>query len=787
MTFTLKKLPFRLFAFALGLLTLLGVVGPGAEAAGPPVQALLTAGPLEVGKPGALTVELRVPAGVVVYSAETSLTPLSKGSLTLRPTEYPPGEMKPDPVTGEPIEVWSNDVTLRVPVEAPKAPGRHDVAFELRVVGCKGNVCFLPHTETLRASVEVKPKAVGWLDTLLPSAYAGKLSDENPVNVTVKVKGEALAVSFEQAPGWHLTQSFTFVELAEGQAVTLGKVGWPKAHQRPDPAIPGATRGEYDGNFTALAALKAAPGSRVVKGTVGYQACKAELCLMPQYLDFTETVTFAAPAAPAAPATPAETPAADPAVEPAVVDPAVEPAVVEPPAEPVAAAPPVATTLADNSNAAATPAEDFDAGLPVDGFAAAREKGLIWLVLFVFGAGFLVSLTPCVLPMVPITVGIIGARSSGSRLQAFSLSLAYVVGLATVYTVLGVGAAMTGSIFGAWMQLPWVVGAVALFFFAMGAAMFGAFEVAVPGFIAERLNNVGGAGYTGAFLIGAVGAIVAGPCSGPVIASLMVVIGQQGELALGAGLMLAFSLGMGMIFLVAGTFSDMMLRPGAWMETVKHGFGVAMWLGAVYFVAPHLSDTVTALLTAFVLLSTAVFAWPSNDDEGPAIARAHRLYAVVGGLVGAYLLVGTLVTQGFILPPLQISTAGAATATAQGSIPWIKDDETAALAQAKAEDKPLIIDFTAEWCAACKELEHFTYTDAQVITTSAAFVPLMIDATSDKDPKVQALLKKYDVKGLPTVLFLKPDGTVIPKLTLTGYEPAEKFLPRMNAAQRMAQ
>ncbi|MCK6518109.1 thioredoxin family protein [Myxococcota bacterium] len=786
MILPLRKLPLWLFAFVLGLLTLLGVVSPGAEAAGPPVQALLTASPLEVGKPGALTVELRVPSGVVVYSAETSLTPLSKGTLTLRPTEYPPGEMKPDPVTGEPIEVWSNDVALRVPVDAPQAAGRHDVALELRVVGCKGNICFLPHTETLRASVEVKPKAVGWLDTLLPSAYAGKLSDENPVNVTVKVKGEALAVSFEQAPGWHLTQSFTFVELAEGQDVSLGKVGWPKAHQRPDPAIPGATRGEYDGNFTVLAALKSAPGGRVVKGTVGYQACKAELCLMPQYLDFSETVTFAAPA-PAAPANPADpaTPAVDPVVEP-VAEPVAEPVVEAPPVEPVVEAPAATPALADNSNAAAT-ADDFESELPVDGFAAAREKGLVWLFLFVFGAGFLVSLTPCVLPMVPITIGIIGARSTGSRVQAFSLALAYVAGLAAVYTVLGVGAAMTGSIFGAWMQSPWVVGAVALFFFAMGAAMFGAFEVAVPGAVAERLNNVGGAGYTGAFLIGAVGAIVAGPCSGPVIASLMVVIGQQGELALGAGLMLAFSLGMGMIFLVAGTFSNQVLRPGAWMETVKHSFGVLMWLGAVYFVAPHLSDTMTALLTAFTLLSTAVFAWPSNDDDGPAIARAHRLYAVVGGLVGAYLLVGTLVTQGFILPPLQLSAAGAATGAAQGSIPWINDDETSALARAKAENKPLIIDFTAEWCAACKELEHFTYTDAEVITRSADFVPLMIDATSDKDPKVQALLKKYDVKGLPTVLFLKPDGAVISKLTLTGFEPADKFLPRMSAAKRMAQ
>ena len=422
-------------------------------------------------------------------------------------------------------------------------------------------------------------------------------------------------------------------------------------------------------------------------------------------------------------------------------------------------------------------AAPFGGGVLAD----AAEKGAIWLVLFTFGAGFLVSLTPCVLPMIPITMGIIGAQSSDNRLQGFLLSMTYVAGLATVYTVLGVSAAMAGSIFGGWMQSIWVVGGISTFFVAMGFAMFGFFDLGVPASIQTKLGQKGGAGFVGAFVVGAVGAVVAGPCSGPVIASLMVLIGQQGQLALGAALMVAFSLGMGVLFLIAGTFSGALFRPGVWMDTVKKSFGVLMWLGAIYFVSAHLSDTVVALLTAFVLLSTAVFGWPADEEmDGAFLARAKKLYCVVGGLIGAYLLVGLLVTRGFILPPLSLNVGGGA--VEQGPhLAW-EDDEPAALARAADQGKPLIIDFTAEWCAACKELEHFTYTDPSVIALSESFVPLMIDATTGDDPVVKSLLDKYDVKGLPTVLFLKPDGTVLSDLTLVGFEPATDFLPRMERA-----
>ncbi|MCB9760401.1 MAG: thioredoxin family protein [Alphaproteobacteria bacterium] len=746
-------MPMLLLRFAALLGVAFALVSPAHAAPKNPFSVDAVPLTLEAGAAQPLTVTLHVPSGAYLYREMCSVEVVDAGGLTLGEPDLPPGFVRFDEVMGMERELWELDAVVEVPVQAPAEPGAHEVLLSVRYQGCKGGLCYMPQTDTVAVPVTVTKKAAAWgLPSLIGVAHADELSDDHPVSVAVRVDGMDIAVDFRQKEGWHINQQMTFLELAEGQAVTLGEQVWPKAHERPDPAIPEMTRPELDGDFTATAPVLGPAGTHTVKGTVGYQACKAELCQLPQYVDFEVEVTLDASRAGGAPAEaqPEGLPEAPPAPE-------------------------VAAPVAPAVTSAAAPTFGGDA------FAEARSKGILWLTLFVFFAGFLVSLTPCVLPMVPITIGIIGARSAGSRLQAFSLALTYVAGLAVVYTLLGVGAALTGSIFGGWMQSPWVVGTVAVFFAVMGLSMFGFFDVGVPSSLATKLSEKGGAGYAGAFVVGAVGAIVAGPCSGPVIASLMVLIGQQGELLLGVTMMGAFSLGMGMIFLVAGTFSGQVLRPGAWMDTVKKAFGIIMWLGAIYFVAPHLSDAVTAGLTAAVLLSTAVFGWPhQEEDDGSMVIRARRLYGVVGGLVGVYLLLGLLVTEGFILPPMSMGVAGAATTKAP-AIPW-QSDEPTALAMAAEAGKPVVLDFTADWCAACKELEHFTYTDPAVIALAGEFVPVMIDATRDDDPRIQALFNKYAVTGLPTVLFMKPDGTVHQGLTLRGFEGAEPFLARMNAA-----
>ena len=718
----------------------------------------VTAQPLQVavGADAKAQVTLHVPPGTYLYKEMTEVSVANAGGLEAGEPSLPPTLTKEDPATGMEREVWDMDAVVEVPVKGAAKAGTHELLLEVRYQGCKGSLCYMPETELVPVAVTVVEEEASLWGWVLPAAKAAELNDDNPVGVTWELEGDVLVAHFEQAPGWHMTQAMTSIDVDPGEdtsvppTVRFCKQSWPGAVQRPDPSFPEMNRGEFDGDFDVRAELAGPEGTHALVASIYYQACKDTRCLLPQTVPLATEVSLDG-------IRPWDEAACAWSIE----------------------------EVADSGHGEEPTGEvaltDFSGDAPTfggDAFADARAEGIIPLLLMVFGAGFLVSLTPCVLPMVPITIGIIGGTAAGSRAKAMSLSATYVLGLAVVYTALGLFAAVTGSIFGAWMQSPWVVGAVAAFFVAMGFSMFGFFEVGVPSSVATKLNDKGGAGYGGAFVVGAVGAIVAGPCSGPVIASLMVLIGQQGELLLGAVLMLAFSLGMGMIFLVAGAFSGAVMRPGAWMETVKKGFGVLMWLGAIYFVSAHIGEVWTALATGLVLVVTANFAWPEEYDEG-VLKGSKKTYAILGNTVGIYLLVALMMQKGFIVPPLSIGGGGVA---AEGPhVVWAEDHD-ASLALAAEQGKPVIIDFTADWCAACKELEHFTYTDAEVIALSERFVPVMVDATDKKDPVANALLEKYEVKGLPTVLFLHPDGSVRKELTLTGFEPPDKFLPRMQAA-----
>lgn len=224
------------------------------------------------------------------------------------------------------------------------------------------------------------------------------------------------------------------------------------------------------------------------------------------------------------------------------------------------------------------------------------ERGLLMLFLLVFGAGILASLSPCVYPLIPITIGVLGARETDSRWQGFTLSLSYVAGIVATYSSLGVAAALLGSVFGGFFQNIWVQVGIAFVFFALALGTLGVYDFRMPAWLQKRAGMAGGTGKVGAFLMGLAAGVLAAPCIGPVVAGILMYVAEQGDLWLGWALLTAFAMGLGVLFLILGTFSSLIQRlprAGGWMEGVKAIFGGLFFGLGLYYLrlaVPALGD-----------------------------------------------------------------------------------------------------------------------------------------------------------------------------------------------------
>ncbi len=401
-------------------------------------------------------------------------------------------------------------------------------------------------------------------------------------------------------------------------------------------------------------------------------------------------------------------------------------------------------------------------GAPVTGnaFAAALARGPLYafLVTWIFGLG--VALTPCVYPMIAVTVGIFGARQARSRLQGALLSGVFVLGIVTLFVPLGVAAARTGALMGAWLQNPWVFRAIAALFLAMAASLFGAFDLTLPDWLQNRLAGVGGVGYRGAFALGLVSALIATPCTGPFLTSLVVWIAESQHTALGAVMMTAFSLGLGTPFFVVGATAMQLPKSGRWMLHVKTGLGIVLVIAALYYLGNGL-PTVTALVPGGAAFTAAMGA-AALVGVGllVAAARAHVGLLKVGGV--------TLVSLGTYLALLS------ATVPPRGAtIAWQSIDARAARARAAAEARPLLLDFTAGWCIACKELDRYTFSDPAVVAAAARYLAVKVDLTDDDDPAAAATKAEHRIVGLPTVLLFDRQGREA--VRCTDFVPADEF------------
>ena len=395
---------------------------------------------------------------------------------------------------------------------------------------------------------------------------------------------------------------------------------------------------------------------------------------------------------------------------------------------------------------------------------AAPRTGLLLSLLLVFLAGMGASLTPCVYPMIPITMAIVGAKGGG-KARGFALSVVLVLGMAVTYTTLGVLAAKSGAAFGAFAQKPAFLIPVSLLFAAFALSLFGAFEIALPPSLAMRLQGDGSRkGFGGAFLMGMVLGPLSAPCVGPVIGTVLIGIAQQGDVFLGGLQLFVFSLGMGVLFMAVGTFSAGLPRSGEWLTRFKQIMGLVVLGFAAWNVRLIVPAWANFAMWAFVMLAgAAVFGLFEAADD--LVGQFRKGLAILMLALGVLLSVHAV--EGFLQVEL-LPRGGAPAAVKEEHAGWLEQDLEGALAKAKAEHKVVVVDIYAEWCAQCKELDEKTWPEASVkqwLSQNAVAIRI------DTDAKRKDLAEKLQIRSYPTVLLLDAEGKELRRIL--GFQKPE--------------
>ncbi|MCP5048685.1 MAG: protein-disulfide reductase DsbD [bacterium] len=400
-----------------------------------------------------------------------------------------------------------------------------------------------------------------------------------------------------------------------------------------------------------------------------------------------------------------------------------------------------------------------------------KEKSFT-LFLLVFFAGFLTSFTPCVYPVIPIVMGYVGTRSQGRKLKGLYLSIFFVLGLAIVYSIFGVIAATTGTMMGVSFQNPLVVIIIAGIFIVMGLSLAGFFEIPVPSSISSRMQSGGGKSEViGALVVGGISGVIAAPCVGPVLIALISWISQTGDVMLGFWLTFTFSMGLGILFLIVGTFSGIvssMPKGGKWMDYIKYFFALMLLGGGLYLLGSITSDWLYLVMWGIFLVAASVFMGlfkPLEEDDDRK-GKTFKVFLVLLFLVGAVLFVRGIDMNYF---PAKYAAGEAA---GKPKLPWItKLEEGKKIA--KAQNQMMMIDTYADWCIACKELDKHTFSDDAVRERLKNVTLVKLDFTKENETN-SALLKSLNIIGMPTIIFYKPDGTEIKRFF--GFKNAEDFL-----------
>lgn len=411
-----------------------------------------------------------------------------------------------------------------------------------------------------------------------------------------------------------------------------------------------------------------------------------------------------------------------------------------------------------------------------------QERSLGWSLLIFFGLGLLLAFTPCSLPMLPILAGVVvgsGARPG----RGFALAGVYVLSMALIYAALGVVAALLGGNLQSTLQQPWLLGSFAALFVILSLPMFGFFELQLPGFIRDRLENSGrgrqGGSLLGAGILGALSGLMVGPCMTAPLAGALLYIAQSGNAVHGGLVLFVMGLGIGLPLLLVVTVGNRFLpKPGAWMDMVKGVFGFLLLGTALVMIRPLLAETLWLALFGALLVIVAF----SAIVQTRPLKRASLIAAPAGvivGLWGGMMLIGAAGGADDPWQPLKVYSGSRAEAASErhDAFTTIKDPQTLdrELATAKADGQWVLVDYYADWCVSCKIMEKNVFGKSEVIQALNGVRLLRLDVTADNDAS-RALLKRYQVPGPPTLLWLGPDGNERRERRITGEVDDKAFV-----------
>jgi len=553
--------------------------------------------------------------------------------------------------------------------------------------------------------------------------------------IAVRAKdADTLIAELIPASGYYLYRDRISFSITDPPTASVTSVLLPKGEPKADPTF--GTVQVYHQPFEAIIALRQA-GERVdqVQLRASYQGCNEPLGVC--YPPVEKTVTVALPAA---------------------------------------AGPPPVQVGATPGPPAADPSDS-------DAVRQLFTRSSRWvLVAAFFGFGALLAFTPCMLPMIPILSGIIvGHGRNMTRRHALGLSAVYVFAMAITYALAGVAAGLAGSLLSAYLQSPWVLGSFAAIFVLLSLSMFGLYELQLPTAFQTRLAAVSGRIKGGkaisAFLMGVLSAVIVGPCVAAPLAGALLYIGQTHDVVLGATALFAMAIGMGVPLLAIGTATGSLLpKAGAWTESVKRVFGVSMLAVAVYTVAPVIPVVVQQLLWAALLIVPAVFlhALDPLPSDAPGIRRLFKGVGVLALLAGAALMVGALSGHREILQPLAGFRGGDRMERKELSFQPVQTNAELDARLAAARGRPVMLDFWAEWCVSCKEMDQFTFSDPRVQTYLKDTVLLRADVTANSEEH-RALLGRFRLFGPPGIVVFDPAGNELP-IRVIGYQSADQFL-----------